>query len=196
MRGVTDPGGDSMSTNAGETGLWRSTTILSVRAKGRVAVGGDGQVTLKDTIVKATAMKIRRLHQDKVIVGFAGSAGDAFALLERLSSKLETFQGNLLRSAHELAKEWRTDKVLRPLQSMLVAVDEKRSLLISGNGEVIEPDDGVVGIGSGGPMATAAARALLRNTELDPVEIVRKSLEITAEICVYTNQQIRIEALP
>jgi len=185
-----------MSTNAGETGLWRSTTILSVRAKGRVAVGGDGQVTLKDTIVKATAMKIRRLHQDKVIVGFAGSAGDAFALLERLSSKLETFQGNLLRSAHELAKEWRTDKVLRPLQSMLVAVDEKRSLLISGNGEVIEPDDGVVGIGSGGPMATAAARALLRNTELDPVEIVRKSLEITAEICVYTNQQIRIEALP
>lgn len=185
-----------MSANADETGLWRSTTILSVRAKGRVAVGGDGQVTLKDTIVKATATKIRRLHQDKVIVGFAGSAGDAFALLERLSSKLETFQGNLLRSAHELAKEWRTDKVLRPLQSMLVAVDEKRSLLISGNGEVIEPDDGVVGIGSGGPMATAAARALLRNTELDPVEIVRKSLEITAEICVYTNQQIRIEALP
>ncbi len=185
-----------MGARRGGPGLWRSTTILSVRAHDRVAVGGDGQVTLDQTIVKATASKIRRLHQDKVIVGFAGSAGDAFALLERLSSKLETYQGNLLRSAHELAKEWRTDRTLRPLQSLLVAADEKHSLLVTGNGEVIEPDDGVLGIGSGGPMATAAARALLRNTDLDPVEIVRRSLEITAEICVYTNQQIRIETLP
>jgi ATP-dependent HslUV protease subunit HslV len=185
-----------MSARRNARDLWRSTTILSVRAHGQVAVGGDGQVTLNDTILKATALKIRRLHQDKVVVGFAGSAGDAFALLERLSSKLETYQGNLLRSAHELAKEWRTDRVLRPLQSLLVAADEKHTLLITGNGEVIEPDDGVVGIGSGGPIATAAARALLRNTDLDPVEIIRRSLEITAEICVYTNQQIRIETLP
>ena len=185
-----------VKTRANGQDLWRSTTILSVRAGGRVAIGGDGQVTLNDTIVKATASKIRRLHQDKVIVGFAGAAGDAFALLERLSSKLETYQGNLLKSAHELAKEWRTDRALRPLQSLLVAVDEKQSLLVTGSGEVIEPDDGVIGIGSGGPIATAAARALLRNTKLDPPEIVRKSLEITAEICVYTNQQIRVETLP
>jgi ATP-dependent HslUV protease subunit HslV len=174
----------------------RSTTILSVRAGDRVAVGGDGQVTLNDTVVKATASKIRRLHQDRVIVGFAGAAGDAFALLDRFSGKLESYQGNLLRSAHELAKEWRTDKLLRPLESLLVAADADRSLLITGSGEVIEPDDGVIGIGSGGSVATAAARALSRNTELEPAEIVRKSLEIAAEICVYTNNQIRIETLP
>ena len=174
----------------------RSTTILSVRKDGRVAVGGDGQVTLKDTVVKATASKIRRLHQGRVVVGFAGSAGDAFALLDRFSQKLESFQGNLLRSAHELAKEWRTDKMLRPLESLLVAVDAERSLLISGNGEVIEPDDGVLGIGSGGSLATAAARALLRNTDLSPADIVEKSLQIAAEICVYTNNQIRVETLP
>ena len=175
---------------------FRSTTILSVRRGGVVAVGGDGQVSLSDTILKSTARKIRRLHQDKVIVGFAGSAGDAFALLERFSSKLETFQGNLLRSAHELAKEWRTDRALRPLQSMLVAADAERSLLISGTGEVIEPDDGVLGIGSGGPMATAAARALMANTEMDAATIVQKSMEIAADLCVYTNRSIRIETLP
>ena len=174
----------------------RSTTILSVRKGDRAALGGDGQVTLKDTVVKATASKIRRLHQGQVVVGFAGSAGDAFALLDRFSTKLESFQGNLLRSAHELAKEWRTDEMLRPLQSLLAAVDAQHSLLITGNGEVIEPDDGVVGIGSGGALATAAARALLRNTELGPEEIVRKSLEIAAEICIYTNNQIRVETLP
>ena len=175
---------------------FRSTTILSVRRNGVVAVGGDGQVSLNDTILKSTARKIRRLHQDKVIVGFAGSAGDAFALLERFSSKLESFQGNLLRSAHELAKEWRTDRVLRPLQSMLVAADAERSLLISGTGEVIEPDDGILAVGSGGPMATAAARALLANTELDAPTIAQKSLEIAADLCVYTNRNIRIETLP
>jgi ATP-dependent HslUV protease subunit HslV len=185
MRGRED-------ANAG----WRGTTILSVRRGGQVAVGGDGQVTHNETVLKAKASKIRRLHQGQVIVGFAGSAGDAFALLDRFSSKLETFQGNLLRSAHELAKEWRTDRMLRPLQSLLVAVDAERSLLISGAGEVIEPDDGILGIGSGGPLATAAARALVQNTELDAATIVQKSLQIAAELCVYTNQEIRIETLP
>ena len=129
-------------------------------------------------------------------MGFAGSAGDAFTLLDRFSNKLETYQGNLLRSAHELAKEWRTDKVLRPLQSLLAVVDAEHSLLITGNGEVIEPDDGVIGIGSGGALATAAARALLRSTDLSPTEVVRQSLEIAAELCVHTNKQIRIETLP
>ncbi|MHC5034219.1 MAG: ATP-dependent protease subunit HslV [Planctomycetota bacterium] len=185
-----------MDSDASIRPACRSTTILSVRSGGQVAVGGDGQVTLNDTVVKATATKIRRLHQNKVIVGFAGSAGDAFTLLDRFSNKLETFQGNLLHSANELAKEWRTDKLLRPLESLLVAVDVGHSLLITGNGEVIEPDDGVIGIGSGGNVATAAARALVRNTELEPAEIVRRSLEIAAEICVYTNDQIRIETLP
>jgi len=175
---------------------WRSTTVLSVRRGDDVAVGGDGQVSLDDTVVKGTANKIRLLYQDRVIVGFAGAAGDALALLERLESKLEDYQGQLLRSAIELAKEWRTDRALRPLQSMLVAVDSTVSLLISGSGDVIEPDDGVIGIGSGGPMATAAARALVRHTDMDPVEIVRRALEITADICVYTNKQIRIESLP
>ncbi|NLW49653.1 MAG: ATP-dependent protease subunit HslV [Candidatus Brocadiaceae bacterium] len=174
----------------------RSTTILAVRRDGQAALGGDGQVTLKDTVVKATASKIRRLHQGRVIVGFAGSAGDAFALLDRFSTKLESYQGNLLRSAHELAKEWRTDKLLRPLESLLVAMDAERSLLITGNGEVIEPDDGILGIGSGGALATAAARALVRNTDLGAEDIVRRSLGIAAEICVYTNDQIRVETLP
>jgi len=185
-----------MASQGAGTVVFRSTTILSVRRDDRVAVAGDGQVTLNDTVVKRTALKIRRLFQDRVIVGFAGSAGDAFALLERFSNKLETYQGNLLRSAHELAREWRTDKVLRPLQSMLVTVDIDHSLLISGTGEVIEPDDGVLAIGSGGPIAAAAARALMGNTELDAVTIARKSLEIAADICIYTNRQIRTESLP
>ena len=176
--------------------VFRSTTIVAVRRDGRVAVAGDGQVTMNETVVKASASKIRRLHGDDVIVGFAGSAGDAFALLERFSNKLEAFQGQLLRSAHELAKEWRTDKMLRPLQSVLVAVDAEHSLLISGTGEVIEPDDGVLAVGSGGPMATAAARALLRNTDLGAADIARKSLEIVSGICVYTNSQIQTETLP
>jgi ATP-dependent HslUV protease subunit HslV len=186
----------AMQECAGGMDAFHSTTILAVRRGGVVAVGGDGQVSMNETIVKSGARKIRRLHQDKVIVGFAGSAGDAFALLERFSSKLESFQGNLLRSAHELAKEWRTDRVLRPLQSLLVAADAERSLLISGTGEVIEPDDGILSVGSGGPMATAAARALVLNTDLDAPAIVQKSLDIAADLCVYTNHQIRIETLP
>lgn len=172
-----------------------STTILAVRRDGHVSLGGDGQVTMNDQVVKSSASKIRSLYQDRVLVGFAGSAGDAFALLERFGNKLESFQGNLLRAAHELAKEWRTDKVLRPLQSLLVAVDAQHSLLISGSGEVIEPDNGVLAVGSGGAMATAAARALLENTDLDSATIVKTSLEIAADICVYTNRHIQVESL-
>mgnify|MGYP006296650467 FL=1 len=185
-----------MNHREGETERARSTTILSVRREGQVAVGGDGQVTMNDTVLKATASKIRRLHQDKVIVGFAGAAGDAFALLDRFSGKLESYQGNLLRSAHELVKEWRTDKMLRPLQCLLTAVDATHSLLITGNGEVVEPDDGIIAVGSGGPMALAAARALLQDTDLDPPEIVEKGLCIAADICVYTNRNIHVETLP
>ena len=172
-----------------------STTILAVRHKTAVAIGGDGQVTMENTIIKQGANKIRLLYHDQVIVGFAGSAGDAFALLDRFSSKLEQYQGNLLRSAHELARDWRTDKVLRPLKSLMVAVDKKHSLLISGTGEVLEPDDGIIGIGSGGALATAAARALVQNTDLEAEAIVEKSLRIAADLCVYTNQRIHIEKI-
>lgn len=183
-------------TTAHQRDEFRSTTILTVRRGEEVAIGGDGQVTMQETVVKQRASKIRRLYQDNVLVGFAGSAGDAFALLERFSGKLEEYQGNLIRSAHELAKEWRTDKMLRPLESLMVAVDEDHTLLISGSGEVIEPDDGILGIGSGGTYATAAARALRQNTELKASDIVAKSLSIAADICVYTNQEICVETLP
>lgn len=184
-----------MSAAGRHTAQFRSTTILSVRRGSEVAIGGDGQVTMGDNVVKQRANKIRRLYHDQVLVGFAGSAGDAFALLDRFNSKLEQYQGNLLRSAHELAKEWRTDKMLRPLESLLICVDKKHALLLSGTGEVIEPDDGVIGIGSGGAVATAAARALLENTDLGAEEIVGKSLEIASQICVYTNRHICIEKI-
>lgn len=174
----------------------RSTTILSVRCGDQVAIGGDGQVTMDEAVVKHRASKIRRLYHERVLVGFAGAAGDAFALLERFSGKLEEYQGNLIRSAHELAKDWRTDKMLRPLKSLMVVADDEHTLLISGNGEVIEPDDGVVGIGSGGSYAISAARALVENTDLNAKEIVEKSLQIAANICVYTNQEICLETLP
>ena len=175
--------------------MFKATTILSVRHKGSTAIGGDGQVTMSSFIVKKDACKIRKLYHEKVIVGFAGSAADAFALLERFESKLEKFQGNVLRSAHELAKDWRTDKVLRKLESLLTAVDKDYSLLISGNGEIIEPDDGIIGIGSGGQFATAAARALVAHSELSTRQIVEEALKITAEICVYTNANIRVEEI-
>jgi len=175
--------------------MFRSTTILTVRRDEHVAIGGDGQVTVKDTVVKADACKIRRLYDDKVIVGFAGAAADAFSLLAKFEAKLDEHQGNVLRSAYELARDWRTDRVLRRLESLLAVVDHKTSLLVSGSGDVIEPSDGVIGIGSGGPYAVAAARALLRNTDLAPKEIVEKALMIAGEICVYTNQNIRIEEL-
>ncbi len=173
--------------------MFKATTILSVRHKGAVAIGGDGQVTMSSVVVKKNACKIRKLYHDKVIVGFAGSAADAFALLERFEAKLEEFQGNVLKSALELAKDWRTDKVLRRLESLLTAVDKDCSLLISGNGEIIEPDDGIIGIGSGGSYATAAARALVKHSDLNARQIVEEALKIAAEICVYTNTSIHVE---
>ncbi len=173
--------------------MFKSTTILSVRHEGSVAIGGDGQVTMSSFVVKKDACKIRKLYHEKVFVGFAGSAADAFALMERFESKLEKYQGNVLRSAHELAKDWRTDKVLRRLESLLIAVDNDSSLLLSGNGEIIEPDDGILGIGSGGQFATAAARALVKHSGLNAKQIVEEALKITADICVYTNANIRVE---
>lgn len=176
-----------------EASRYHGTTILAVKKDGRVAIGGDGQVTVNETIVKADACKIRRLYHDKVVIGFAGAAADAFALMERFEAKLEEFQGNVLRAAHELARDWRTDKLLRRLESLLAVVDKKCSLLVSGNGEVIEPSDGIIGIGSGGQFAVAAARALIRHTDLDAVAVVKEALSIAAGICVYTNDQIHVE---
>lgn len=173
----------------------RSTTILAVRKDGHVAIGGDGQVTMNASVVKKDAKKIRRLYHDKVIVGFAGSSADSFSLMERFDAKLEQYQGNVLRSAHELAKEWRTDKVLRRLESLLIVVDKQYSFLISGSGDVIEPDDGVIGIGSGGSFAIAAARALMKHTTLTARQIVEDALLIAADICVYTNKNIKIEEI-
>lgn len=173
----------------------RSTTILAVRRDGRVAVGGDGQVSLGQTAIKHDAKKIRRLADGKVLCGFAGSAADAFALLERFDAKLEQYKGNLRRAAIELAKEWRTDRALRRLESLLVAASADATLMIGGSGDVIEPTDGVIGIGSGGMYAVAVARALLAETELPPETIVEKSLRIAAGICVYSNDQIVVEML-
>jgi len=173
----------------------RSTTILAVRRNGQTAIGGDGQVTLGQTAVKHDANKIRRVGDGKVLCGFAGSAADAFALLERFEGKLEQYKGNLRRAAIELAKEWRTDRILRRLESLLAAVDAESSLLLSGVGDVIEAKDGIVGIGSGGMYATAAARGLLKHSQLTAAEIVKESLLITADICIYTNTNITVETL-
>jgi len=174
----------------------RATTILSVRHRGMVAIGGDGQVTVNNSIVKADAVKIRRLANDKVIVGFAGAAADAFALLERFEAKLKDHPGNVPRAATELAKEWRTDRVLRRLEAMLAVIDPRHTLLLTGNGDVIQPADGILGIGSGGNYAIAAARALVAHSSLTAAEIVRASLEIAAGIDVYTNRSITLEELP
>src|SRR5213592_1625281 len=168
----------------------RSTTVLLVRKDEHVALAGDGQVTLGETIMKASAKKVRRLYNDTILAGFAGATADAFSLLTRFESKLEQYHGNLERAAIELSKEWRTDKMLRHLEALLVVADTKGSFLLSGNGDVISPDEGVLAIGSGGSYALAAARALIKHTELDPAEIVRRALEIAAEICVYTNANI------
>jgi ATP-dependent HslUV protease, peptidase subunit HslV len=173
----------------------RSTTILSVRRDGKVVVGGDGQVTLGQTVMKATARKVRRMHQDKVIAGFAGSAADGIALFERLEAKLKEANGNLTRAAVELAKEWRTDRVLRRLEAVLIVADSERTLLLTGNGDVIEPDQGVVAIGSGGPYALAAARALVENTQLSAKEVVERAMKIAGDICIYTNQSLSFEEL-
>lgn len=176
---------------------FRSTTILLVRRHGRIAMSGDGQVTLGDTIMKSAARKIRRLYNDKIIVGFAGASADAFSLLSRFEAKLEQYHGNLERAAVELSKEWRTDKVLRNLEALLIVADEKSSFLLSGNGDVIAPDDkdDVLAIGSGGSYALAAARALLKHTELDAREISIEALRIASEICIYSNSNLITEEL-
>jgi ATP-dependent HslUV protease, peptidase subunit HslV len=174
---------------------FRGTTILSARRGQTVALGGDGQVTLGNIVIKSGARKVRRLYHDRILAGFAGGTADAFTLFERFEAKLEKHQGNLLRSAVELAKDWRTDRVLRRLEAMLAVADHETSLIITGMGDVLEPELGLLAIGSGGPYAQSAARALLENTELAPREIVAKSLGIAADICIYTNQQLLIETL-
>src|ERR1700752_363726 len=173
----------------------RSTTVLLVRRDGRVALAGDGQVTLGETIMKASAKKVRRLYNDKILAGFAGATGDAFSLLTRFEGKLEQYHGNLERAAIELSKEWRTDKILRNLEALLVVADEKNSFLLSGNGDVIAPDEGVLAIGSGGSYALAAARALIKNTDLSARDIAVESLRIAGEICIFSNQNIIVEEL-
>ena len=171
------------------------TTIISVRRGNRVALGGDGQVTLGNVVLKAGARKVRRLYHDRILAGFAGGTADAFTLFERFEAKLEKHQGNLLRSAVELAKDWRTDRILRRLEAMLAVADHETSLIVTGNGDVVEPELGLVAIGSGGPYAQAAARALLENTELSPQDIVKRALTIAGDICIYTNQNHVIEVL-
>ena len=173
----------------------RSTTIISVRHKGDVVVAGDGQVTLGNTVMKHQAKKVRRLYNDKVITGFAGATADAFTLFDKLEQKLEQFNGNLLRATVDLAKDWRTDKMLRRLEAFLVTVDGERSLLISGAGDVIEPDDGILAIGSGGPYAQAAAKALVAHSDLSAEQIARAAMEIAASICIYTNDNIVLEKI-
>lgn len=175
--------------------LIRSTTVLCVRRNDRVAMAADGQVTLGESVIKHTARKIRRLYQEKVLAGFAGSTADAFSLFSRFEAKLEQYAGNLGRSAVELAKDWRTDKMLRNLEALLIVADLQQTYLISGSGDVIEPDEGVIAIGSGGSFALAAARALMQNTELPARDIAEKSLRIAGKICIYTNDQITIEEL-
>ncbi|MFP5344207.1 MAG: ATP-dependent protease subunit HslV [Gammaproteobacteria bacterium] len=174
---------------------YHGTTIVSVRRNGKVAIGGDGQVSLGNTVLKSNARKVRRLYHDQVIAGFAGGTADAFTLFERFEGKLEKHQGNLTRAAVELAKDWRTDRILRRLEALLAVADKSTSLILSGNGDVIEPEQGVMAIGSGGPYAQAAARALLENTGLDARAIVEKALAIAADICVYTNRALTLEEL-
>src|SRR5882724_6801071 len=174
---------------------FHGTTIMSARRDGKVALGGDGQVTLGQVVVKASARKVRRLYHDRILAGFAGGTADAFTLFERFEAKLEKHQGHLLRSAVELAKDWCTDRILRRLEAMLAVADHESSLIITGNGDVVEPELGLVAIGSGGAYAQAAARALLENTDLPPQEVVKKALTIAGEICIYTNQNHVIEVL-
>lgn len=176
--------------------MFQATTIIAVKRNGQVAMAGDGQVTFgQNTILKHKAKKIRRLYNDRVLAGFAGSVADAFTLFEKFEAKLETYNGNIQRAAVELAKEWRTDRVLRRLEALLIIVDLNNLLVISGGGEVIEPDDGIAAIGSGGPYALASARALLKHTQLTASEIVRQAMNIASDICVYTNKEITVEDL-
>src|SRR5947207_11896556 len=172
---------------------WRATTILAVRHKGSVAVGGDGQVTLGNVVMKSDARKIRRLHGGRVLAGFAGASADAFALLERFEARLKDFQGNVPRAATELAKDWRTDRVLRRLEAMLLALDRDHLLLVSGTGDVIQPTEGAAAIGSGGGYALAAARALMAHSDMSAAQVVRTGLEIAADLCIYTNRHLTVE---
>ena len=173
----------------------RSTTVLLVRRDGQVALAGDGQVTMGETVMKSSAKKVRRLYNDKILAGFAGATGDAFSLLTRFEGKLEQYHGNLERAAIELSKEWRTDKILRHLEALLVVADDKTSFLLSGNGDVISPDDGVLAIGSGGSYALAAARALMANTQLSAREIAVEAMRVAGDICIYSNLNIVVEEL-
>ena len=174
---------------------FHATTILSVRRPGHVVIGGDGQVSLGNTVLKGNARKVRRLHQDRVIAGFAGGTADAFTLFERFEGKLDKHQGNLVRSAVELAKDWRTDRMLRRLEALLLVADKESSLIISGNGDVIEPEDSIMAIGSGGSYALAAARALMEMPGLSAEEVARKAMQIAGDICVYTNHSLTVETL-
>ncbi|MEZ5889290.1 MAG: ATP-dependent protease subunit HslV [Xanthobacteraceae bacterium] len=176
-------------------GLWHGTTILTVRKGGVVAVGGDGQVSFGQTVIKANAKKVRRLSKGDVIGGFAGATADAFTLFERLEGKLEQYPGQLMRAAVELAKDWRTDRYLRRLEAMMIVADAQVSLVLTGTGDVLEPENGIMGIGSGGNYALAAARALIETTDLDAETIVRKAMDIAADICVYTNRSVTVETL-
>jgi ATP-dependent HslUV protease subunit HslV len=175
--------------------IFRSTTIIGIRRDGKVAMGGDGQVSLGDTVMKQKARKIRKIYGERVLAGFAGASADALTLFEKFESRIEQYKGNLTRAVVELAKEWRTDKILRRLEALLVVMDKEHSFVISGSGEIIEPDDGIVAIGSGGGFALAAARALLKRSDLDARAIVEEALGIAAGICVYTNDQITVEVL-
>jgi ATP-dependent HslUV protease, peptidase subunit HslV len=174
---------------------YHGTTILSVRRGNLVAIGGDGQVTLGNIVVKSTARKVRKLYREQVLAGFAGATADAFTLFERFEAKLEKHQGHLVRAAIELTKDWRTDRVLRRLEAMLAVADKETSLIITGNGDVLEPEQGIVAIGSGGAFAQAASKALLQHTDMAPQDIVKRSLEIAGDLCIYTNQQHIIETL-
>ncbi|MBI2081351.1 MAG: ATP-dependent protease subunit HslV [candidate division NC10 bacterium] len=180
---------------AGGPARARGTTILSVRHRGKVCLAGDGQVSFGDTIMKHTAKKVRRLYHDQVLVGFAGAAADAFALFTKFEAKLEEYRGNLTRAAVELAKDWRTDRVLRRLEALLAVADKEHSLLLSGTGDIIEPDDGIIAVGSGGPYAAAAARALVKFTDLDARTITEEAMKIAASLCVHSNDRITVEEL-
>ncbi|MBI4654780.1 MAG: ATP-dependent protease subunit HslV [Nitrospirae bacterium] len=175
--------------------MFHGTTILCVRKNNEVAIVGDGQVTLGQTVIKHNAKKIRRMYNDNIIAGFSGATADALTLFEKFESKVETYRGNITRAAVELAKDWRTDKILRRLEALLIVADREHTFIISGNGDVLEPEDGIAAIGSGGPYAQAAAKALMLHTNLGPKEIVAEAINITSKICIYTNEQISIEEL-
>jgi ATP-dependent HslUV protease subunit HslV len=184
-----------MTTISGAGPVFHGTTILAVRHKGKVVLAGDGQVSMQNTVIKHHARKVRRIYHDRILVGFAGATADALNLSERLEEKLERYNGNLTRSAVELARDWRTDKLLRRLEALMLAADHQELFLISGNGDVIEPDEDVIGIGSGGVAAQAAATALMRHADLDAVDIVREAMKVAADVCVFTNHQLTLEEM-